>query len=117
MPPQRTRRPAPMALVALVPALLLTNCRHRVAATGVNDATRTEEVCMSLSDRSVIWGLAGVALILVFLPIAGVLTMGSGMMGGAMMLGMHLGVLLWLGLTVLVLAAFVALVIREASKT
>ena len=73
---------------------------------------------MATPNRTLVWTLAVLAVLLVFVPLIGTIAMGGGMMGGSAMVGMHLGGLLWLVLTIIVIAALVALLVRrEVSKS
>lgn len=78
-----------------------------------------------MSNRTLVWTLAALAVVLVLVPFVGLLTWGGGMMGGgwtgdAMMGGgmaaMHVSGLLWLILTIVVVAALVAVLVRGETK-
>lgn len=68
-----------------------------------------------MSTRAVVWALVALAVVLVLLPLVGMLSMGGRMMGGGM-IGMHVGGILWLVLTIIVMAALVALLVRGETK-
>jgi hypothetical protein len=79
-----------------------------------------------MSNRTLVWTLAALAVVLVLVPLAGTLLMAggtagwAGMMGGGItdggMAGMHAGGILWLVLTIVVIAALVALLVRGETK-
>jgi hypothetical protein len=67
-----------------------------------------------MPNRALVWTLAALVVVLFFVPLVGTLGMG-GMMGGGMA-GMHVGGVLWLILTIVVIAALVALIVRGTTK-
>lgn len=79
-----------------------------------------------MSTRTLVWTLALVAFALVLVPFVGMLPMGGwatdggtmsgGMMGGGAMIGMHIGGIVWLILTIIVIAALVALLVLGNTK-
>jgi hypothetical protein len=58
-----------------------------------------------------------VAAVLVLLPIVGPLVMSGGLVGGPMVFGIHVGGLMWLLATFIVIAALAVWLRREASRT
>lgn len=72
-----------------------------------------------MSNRTVVWMLAALAVLLVLVPLLSMVGMMSvgGMMHGGMMIGMGLAGALWLLLTVGAIAALVVLLLRQTSKT
>jgi uncharacterized membrane protein len=74
---------------------------------------------MTTTNRTLVWTLAALTVVLVLAPLLGMLGMSNagGMMGGGMMVGMSVFGMLWLVLLVIVIAALVVLLIRETSKT
>lgn len=73
-----------------------------------------------MGTRSLVWTLAVFAVVLIAGPVVWMLTMtggsiGGGMMGGGMA-GMHFGGFLWFIMTIVVIAALVALVVRGETK-
>lgn len=70
-----------------------------------------------MSTRILVWTFAVLAVVLVVVPLVGLLgmgggTMGNGMMGGGMA-GMHVFGMLWLILTIIAIAALVALLVGK----
>ena len=76
-----------------------------------------------MSNRFFVWTLAGLAVVLVLVPLLGTFGVmsggwmtGGGMMGGGMMMGMGVLGTLWMLLAIIVIAALVVLLVREANK-
>ena len=73
-----------------------------------------------MPTRTLIWTLAALAVVLVLVPLVGIMAMGGGAVGGGMlnggMAGMHVGGFLWLILTIVVIAALVALLVRDGTR-
>ena len=71
-----------------------------------------------MANRTLVWTLAALAVVLVLVPLLGVFGMMSmHWMAGGMMMGMSIVGTLWVLFAIIVIAAFVALLLREASKT
>ena len=69
-----------------------------------------------MPSRALVWTLTVLALVLVLVPLAGMLSFGwTGMMGGGMA-GMHVAGYVWLILTIVVVAALVALLLGRETK-
>jgi uncharacterized membrane protein len=72
-----------------------------------------------MSNRTLVWTLAALAVVLVLVPLVGMLGMVSTgwMMGGGMMMGMSVAGILWLVLAIIVISALVVMLVRQASRT
>lgn len=75
-----------------------------------------------MSTRTLVWMLAALAVALLLVPLIGMVAMAGGSMGGGGMMGggmalMHVSGILWLFLTIVVIAALVALLVRSETKT
>ena len=73
-----------------------------------------------MANRTFVGTLVALAVVLVLVPLVGMLSMSGGAMGAGMsgggMFGMHVGGFLWLILTIAVIAALVALLLRAETK-